>query len=136
MALIKCPECGKEISDTSDKCVNCGYVLNHSAKHEKKESGNGSLGNISIAFAFLIPLVGFIIGIVGACKREKNSVYGIVLSILMPIFYALLWVNVISPKLGISEYNYAPSYEYDIDDIDDMDDDYDLDDYDLDLEDY
>lgn len=27
MALIKCPECGKEISDKSDKCVNCGYPL-------------------------------------------------------------------------------------------------------------
>lgn len=25
MALIKCPECGKEISDTIKKCPNCGY---------------------------------------------------------------------------------------------------------------
>lgn len=27
MALIKCPECGKEISDTSKRCVHCGYKL-------------------------------------------------------------------------------------------------------------
>lgn len=27
MSLIKCPECGKEISDKSDKCINCGYPL-------------------------------------------------------------------------------------------------------------
>lgn len=27
MALIKCPECGKEISDKSSACVNCGYPL-------------------------------------------------------------------------------------------------------------
>ena len=27
MALIKCPECGKEISDISDKCINCGFPL-------------------------------------------------------------------------------------------------------------
>lgn len=27
MALIKCPECGKEISDKSDKCIHCGYPL-------------------------------------------------------------------------------------------------------------
>ena len=27
MALIKCPECGKEISDTAKNCINCGYVL-------------------------------------------------------------------------------------------------------------
>ena len=25
MALIKCPECGKEVSDKSDKCIHCGY---------------------------------------------------------------------------------------------------------------
>ena len=28
MAMIKCPECGKEVSDKSFKCVNCGFVLN------------------------------------------------------------------------------------------------------------
>lgn len=27
MALIKCPECGKEISDTAKQCPNCGYML-------------------------------------------------------------------------------------------------------------
>lgn len=27
MALIKCPECGKEISDKAKKCPNCGHVL-------------------------------------------------------------------------------------------------------------
>ena len=29
MALIKCPECGKEISDTSDVCIHCGYKLSN-----------------------------------------------------------------------------------------------------------
>ena len=27
MALIKCPECGKEISDKSSACIHCGYPL-------------------------------------------------------------------------------------------------------------
>ncbi len=27
MAIINCPECGKEISDTVSKCPNCGYSL-------------------------------------------------------------------------------------------------------------
>ena len=27
MALINCPECGKEISDTSKSCIHCGYVI-------------------------------------------------------------------------------------------------------------
>ena len=27
MALIKCPECGKEVSDSAPTCPHCGYVL-------------------------------------------------------------------------------------------------------------
>lgn len=27
MALIKCPECGKEVSDKASSCPNCGYKL-------------------------------------------------------------------------------------------------------------
>ena len=27
MALIKCPECGKEISDKATACPNCGYPI-------------------------------------------------------------------------------------------------------------
>lgn len=27
MALINCPECGKEISNTTNKCPHCGYVV-------------------------------------------------------------------------------------------------------------
>lgn len=26
MALIKCPECGKEMSDKAKSCPNCGYI--------------------------------------------------------------------------------------------------------------
>ena len=41
MALIKCPECGKEISDKSDKCINCGYPIranNELAVNEETDS--------------------------------------------------------------------------------------------------
>lgn len=27
MALVKCPRCGKEISDQAEKCPNCGLVV-------------------------------------------------------------------------------------------------------------
>ena len=37
MALIKCPECGKEINDTSAFCVNCGAPL----KKENPVQSNG-----------------------------------------------------------------------------------------------
>lgn len=31
MALIKCSECGKEVSDKADKCISCGNPINHQA---------------------------------------------------------------------------------------------------------
>lgn len=33
MALINCPECGKEVSDTVKKCVHCGYKLARNQKY-------------------------------------------------------------------------------------------------------
>lgn len=36
MALIKCPECGKEISDRSESCPNCGYPTPQFLKFEIK----------------------------------------------------------------------------------------------------
>ena len=36
MALIKCPECQKEISEQAKACPHCGYPIN-SSKSEKKE---------------------------------------------------------------------------------------------------
>ena len=35
MALIKCSECGKEISDKSEICVNCGNPIQKEIKKEK-----------------------------------------------------------------------------------------------------
>lgn len=33
MALIKCPECGKEVSNNAEACPNCGYSLKPSTTH-------------------------------------------------------------------------------------------------------
>lgn len=39
MALIKCPECGKEISDQASTCPNCGFPIQQKIKNEQNESG-------------------------------------------------------------------------------------------------
>ena len=52
MALIKCPECGKEISDTVKKCPNCGY--------RKKTKFNNKVfiaGGAIIALALIVGVV-------------------------------------------------------------------------------
>ena len=46
MALIKCPECGKEISDKAPACIHCGYPLsllnNEKAKSTAVEKQNNT----------------------------------------------------------------------------------------------
>lgn len=37
MALIKCPECGKEISDKANSCIHCGYPIIHTPKADNSE---------------------------------------------------------------------------------------------------
>lgn len=37
MALIKCPECGKEISDKADVCIGCGFPINKYTKSEEEK---------------------------------------------------------------------------------------------------
>lgn len=38
MALIKCPECGKEISDKAKACPECGYELKQNVETTKKDN--------------------------------------------------------------------------------------------------
>lgn len=38
MALIKCPECGKDVSDQAPACPNCGYMLKQETVSAKKSS--------------------------------------------------------------------------------------------------
>lgn len=33
MALIKCPECGREVSDKASACPNCGYPISKSIEN-------------------------------------------------------------------------------------------------------
>lgn len=38
MALIACPECGKEISDAARSCPHCGYAIRESAAKQIKRT--------------------------------------------------------------------------------------------------
>lgn len=40
MALIKCPKCNHEISDTSKKCIHCGTSLREKKIIPKKKKNN------------------------------------------------------------------------------------------------
>lgn len=61
MALTKCPECGKEISDKADSCPNCGKVLKEEAAPKaaaaKKPASKNNTGVI-IAVILGVALLG------------------------------------------------------------------------------
>lgn len=101
MALIKCIDCGKEISDTAECCPNCGLVLNAENKFEgykliKKDQKKINIGLYSVIFGIIFPIAGLILGIIGLAKGEKYSLYGLLISILMPILYFFLLMHNIS----------------------------------------
>lgn len=37
MALINCPECGKEVSDKAEVCIRCGYPLHDETQSSKED---------------------------------------------------------------------------------------------------
>lgn len=66
MSMIKCPECGKEISDKATSCPSCGYTL--------KQQENTSTKNSNKKKGCLIGLLIFIgIAMIGFCSDDKSS---------------------------------------------------------------
>ena len=61
MALIKCPECGKEISYKASSCPNCGYKINRGLKLIKSK------------FIILIVLLLIIIGGIFFCSKHLSG---------------------------------------------------------------
>lgn len=59
MALINCPECGKEISDKAASCPNCGYEVNGPAlkkadENPRSKKYNGCLVLVGFALFLII----------------------------------------------------------------------------------
>ena len=73
MALIKCPECGKEISDKAEICVNCGIKISdienlHEVSQKKEQE------------------------IIQQQNNKTKSIIGIVIAIIVVVFFLwLIW---------------------------------------------
>lgn len=99
MALIKCTECGKEISDKALTCPNCGCpcvpsqpvsgkaqraLVSDSSKPIKKKdsslsviacvfSGIAILCPLPIFLSLILTLAGLILGLIDLCINNKNE---------------------------------------------------------------
>ena len=76
MALIKCPECNREISDTADLCPHCGYKIKNKSKDTSKslvlvKDDSNVLLIVGVICLFAIPIVGLIIIIVALVQKKK-----------------------------------------------------------------
>lgn len=47
MALIKCPECGKEVSDQAESCPNCGCPIFRKVNKDKGNKDDGKKGIVN-----------------------------------------------------------------------------------------
>ena len=93
MALITCPECGHEVSDTAETCPNCGYKLKNSTdlnfdlatqvRLDKNIKEGYYSRLIGLGIVFVASLVGLFVGI----NKYEN-----VMQIIGPIFMMVLSV--------------------------------------------
>lgn len=65
MALINCPECSKQISDTSQKCIGCGFKINDVNKKSNKK--------LKIILIVVIALVTAVLYLASNSGNESNS---------------------------------------------------------------
>lgn len=95
-----CSKCGKELVDEAVICVGCGCPVNGtpSANTQKTQQAETSgLATGAIICAFLLPLVGLILGIIGNSKYsdpqlKQKSKSAIFISLGMWIIYIFIFL--------------------------------------------
>lgn len=93
MAIIKCPECGKEISDKSDRCIGCGFPIGfqcekkeYEVKKETRSLGRLGIGILYVVISPFLLLQSCAAGTVNALE-QNNSGDG-----MLGVFTALVFI--------------------------------------------
>lgn len=108
MAIIKCPECGKEISDKAKRCVHCGYELVEEKPTKKFccECGAENLINAKecVACGYPFEKEGVLKKIKSKSPKNQAIIMIIVVAIIVVIGSVLYNVIIVRPK---NMYNHA-----------------------------
>jgi len=108
MALIKCPECKKDVSDQASSCVFCGRPL----KRKNRMSGFALFGfaiSVTSVVLFLIGflgIIGFTLSLIGLviCKKKGRSgtglaIAGMIIGFISTAFFAV-WSYYLNSLFG------------------------------------
>ena len=98
MALIKCKECGKEISDTLDVCIHCGCPLKNKKKDTPKID-NKKVSNKLIWLVSLLPIISVLIYL-SVWYLTKSYYLGIIILILIMCIFSILFIVLDYKKLN------------------------------------
>lgn len=105
MSLIKCPECGKEISDKAAVCPSCGNPINII----QKKQGKSNAGKVCIIIGIISLVFDFFYAVSGSEKLLMEEAFRIshgYYSSAYPFFYNLItnglaFVGVVLIIIGI-----------------------------------
>lgn len=111
MALIKCPECGKEISDKATTCPNCGYpVPINQQKHpmlipvqpiqQEVKPKNSTLGILALIFSILgcTFIIGIVLAIIDILKKDNTKKTCSIIALVI----SCIWLLVVIASAGPS----------------------------------
>lgn len=97
--VMFCQKCGKQIDDDAVICIGCGCTVKKEGvktyPDKRVAAENDGLAKSAFIMAFLIPIAGLIMGIIGETKYsnpeyKKKSTSAIFISIAMWIVYAVI----------------------------------------------
>lgn len=90
MSLIKCEECGKEISEKATSCPKCGA----------KNKNNNEIASKGLkTICFLIPIIGIIIFAINISTKPKYAKGCLIASILPTLILVAIIIVLISSSL-------------------------------------
>ena len=101
MALINCPECGKQVSDQAQSCPECGYVIQGTLadqilKEEVKQGiklGKGAsiAGLIIIGLAYLFTIIAVIRSNIANNETMAEGFENVAFAVML-VSVVFLWI--------------------------------------------
>ena len=78
--LAICDDFGKEVSIHAKSCPNCGCVFEDSISVSHKV--------LAIVFSFIMPLIGFILALIGLSREDKVCCrIALIVSLILGVFH-------------------------------------------------